>query len=64
MLRGKLDACSVKGAKSRNEHYQTGTLQDYNQKQFCHCHRMIYDRINEADEEREGTEKEVYCALE
>lgn len=59
-----LDARSVKGAKSRNEHYQTRKLQDYNQKQFCHCRRMIYDRISQTDNEEQGTEKEVHCLLE
>lgn len=61
---GRLDVCSVERAKSRNEHYQTRKLQDHNQKQFCHCRGMIYDRINKADKERQSTEKEVYCIFE
>lgn len=58
-----LDAHSVKGANSRNEHYQTRKLQDYNPKQFCHCRRMIYDRINQTDNEGQRTEDQVHCLL-
>lgn len=62
MLRGKRDVCSVKGAKSRNKHYQTRKPRDSNQKQFCHCHGMIYDRINKGRKRgTRGRERTMLC---
>lgn len=62
MLRGKRDVCSVKGAKSWNKHYQTRKPRDSNQKQFCHCHGMIYDRINKGRKRAtRGRERTMLC---
>lgn len=62
MLRGKHDVCSVKGAKSRNKHYQTRKPRDSNQKQFRHCHGMIYDRINKGRKRAtRGRERTMLC---
>lgn len=47
---------SIIRPKSRKEHYQT-RKQDYNQKPFCHCHRLIYDRINKVDKDKTRQDK-------